>query len=124
MTENICLILMSNGDDDFILFRVLQQAVAAVDLHKRTVLYLGGCSVMLAKAGALETHTRDLKRFPGIMELFPHFQNAGGQLWVSSSDLQQMRLDPVKHPLIQGAVVVDDKTLLTFLTQDTLVLTF
>jgi len=57
---------------------------------------------------------------------FLHFQNAGGQLWVSASDAQRYwslkGLD--KAVLIQGAIVVDDKTLLTFLAQGTVVLTF
>ena len=45
------------------------------------------------------------------------FLNAGGQLWVAPSKLSQ-------EPLIEGAIVIDDKTLLTFLNQDTIALTF
>jgi hypothetical protein len=128
MTENICLMLQSSDmNDDLMLSRALEQVAAAVDLHKRTVLYLGGRWVALAKAGVLERRAHDHKvRYKNTWDFFLHFQNAGGQLLVSASDAQRYwslkGLD--KAVLIQGAIVVDDKTLLTFLTQGTVVLTF
>ena len=57
-----------------------------------------------------------------MMELFRHFQNAGGQMWVSSSDAQ--RQGPDKRALNEGVTFVDEKTLLTFLTQGAVVLNF
>ena len=128
MTENICLMLMTpNQEDDLMLNRALEQAAAAVDLHKRTVLYLGGRWVVLAGAGVIERRAHAHKvLYKNTWEFFLHFQNAGGQLWVSASDAQRhwskKGLD--KAVLIQSAIVVDDKTLLTFLTQGTVVLTF
>ena len=123
MTENICL-MFTQADTTDALVRVLSLAAAAVDLHKRTVLYVGGRWIELARPGALEQREREYTKTykVSVMELFRHFQNAGGQLWVSSLSAQQ--LDLVKWPLIEGATVVDDKTLLTFLTQGTVVLNF
>jgi hypothetical protein len=126
MAENICLILTEltlnsrNG-----LPRVLSLAAAAVDLHKRTVLYVGGSWLDLALAGGLERRVQVNKAvWKGyfVVELFRHFQSAGGQLWVSSFEAQQHNLG--KEALEQGVTFVDDKTLLTFLTQDTVVLNF
>ena len=123
MTENICL-MFTQADTSGVILRVLSLAVAAVDLHKRTVLYVGGRWTELVKPALLEQTEREyLKTYKvSVVELIRHFQNAGGQLWVSSFDAQQM--DLVRWPLIEGATVVDDQTLLTFLTQGTVVLNF
>jgi len=124
MTENMCLML-TESDTTNVLVSVLSLAAAAVDLHQRTVLYLGGRWIELARVGVLEQRDRLLKPiYKGIsvMELFRHFQNAGGQLWVSSFEAQ--RGGPDKRALIEGVTFVDEKTLLTFLTQGTVVLTF
>ncbi len=117
--------MLTQSDTHNVLVRVLSLAAAAVDLHQRTVLYVGGRWIDLARAGVLEQHERILKPiYQGlsVMELFRHFQNAGGQLWVSSSDAQ--RQGPDKRALIEGVTFVDEKTLLTFLTQGTVVLNF
>ena len=124
MAENMCLML-TESDTINVLVRVLSLAAAAVDLHQRTVLYVGGRWIELARAGALEQRDRILKpiyKGLSVVELFRHFQNAGGQLWVSSSDAQ--RQGPDKRALIEGVTFVDEKTLLTFLTQGTVVLNF
>ena len=124
MAENICLML-TQSDSHNVLVRVLSLAAAGVDLHQRTVLYVGGRWIDLARAGVLEQHERILKpiyKGLSVMELFRHFQNAGGQLWVSSSDAQ--RQGPDKRALIEGVTFVDEKTLLTFLTLGTVVLNF
>jgi hypothetical protein len=86
MAENICLML-TETDTQNVLARVLSLAAAAVDLHKRTVLYVDGHWGKLVKAGEIEKHERVLKPLYGlsVVELFRHFQNAGGQLWTSSS---------------------------------------
>jgi len=57
------------------------------------------------------------------------FLNVGGQIWISPSKLYaEPRIggpsNPDPDPLIEGVIVVDDKMLLTFLMQDTVVLTF
>ena len=124
MAENICLML-TQSDSHNVLVMVLSLAAAAVDLHQRTVLYMGGRWTDLARVGVLEQHERVLKPiYQGlsVLELFRHFQNAGGQMWVSSSDAQ--RQGPDKRALIEGVTFVDEKTLLTFLTQGTVVLNF
>jgi hypothetical protein len=123
MTENICL-MFTESESHSSIVRVLSLAAAAVDLHKRTVLYVGGRWVELVKPAELEQREREYMRTykVSLVELIRHFQNAGGQLWVSALDAQQ--LDLVRWPLIQGATVVDDQTLLTFLTQGTVVLNF
>jgi sulfur relay (sulfurtransferase) DsrF/TusC family protein len=124
MAESICLMLTESTNASA-LVRVLSLAAVAVDLHKRTVLYVGGGWIELARSDKyLEQRERDYQRNykVSVMELFLHFQHAGGQLWVSSLSVQG--LDLVKWPLIQGATVVDDQTLLTFLTQGTVVLNF
>jgi hypothetical protein len=123
MAENMCLML-TEATTTSALVRVLSLATVAVDLHKRTVLYVGGRWIELARPGDLEQRERNYQRTykVSVMELFRHFQHAGGQLWVSALGVQG--LDLVKWPLIQGATVVDDQTLLTFLTQGTVVLNF
>ncbi len=124
MAENICL-MFTESETHSSLVRVLSLAAAAVDLHKRTVLYLGGSWIELARSDKyLENRERDYQRTykVSVVELFRHFQNAGGQLWVSALSVRD--LDLVKWPLIAGATVVDDTTLLTFLTQGTVVLNF
>ena len=124
MTENMCLML-TQADTTNVLVRVLSLAAAAVDLHQRTVLFVGGKWTELAKVGNLEQHDRILKPMYGglsVLELFRYFQHAGGQLWVSSSDAQRQELG--RRPLIQGFTFVDERTLLTFLTQGTVVLNF
>jgi hypothetical protein len=120
MAENICLMLIE-ADTLHMLARVLSLATAAVDQHKRTVLYVGERWAELAWTGVLEKRDREFKASSkglSLGELFHHFQNTGGQLWVSAFDA------PGKQPLAEGVTVVDDKTLLTFLTQDTVVLNF
>ena len=126
MAENICLML-SETDTTNVLFRVLSLAATAVDLHKRTVLYVGGQWAGLAQQGQLERRDRELQlkgfyKGTPLVDLFRHFQNAGGQLWVSAFDAQRMNLNT--HPLIAGAYVVDESTLLDFVTQETVVLNF
>ncbi len=106
---------------------MLSLATAAVDLHKRTVLYVGGGWATLAQQGQLERRDRELqlKGFhlgTPLVDLFRHFQNAGGQVWVSALDAPRRDLD--NHPLIAGAYVVDERTLLDFVTQETVVLNF
>lgn len=123
MTENICLML-TEATSTNALARVLSLAIAAVDLHKRTVLYVGGRWADLARAGEFEQHEREFKTFYkiSVVESFRYFQSAGGQIWVSAFNAQPWDLS--KRPLVQGASIVDDKTLLTFLTQETVVLNF
>jgi hypothetical protein len=126
MAENICLML-SETDSTRVLFRVLSLAAAAVDLRKRTVLYVAGQWASLAQPGQLERYDRELqlKGFPTeshLVDLFRHFQNAGGQVWVAAFNAQQMNLNT--HPFIAGAYVVDERTLLDFVTQETVVLNF
>ena len=126
MAENICLML-TETQSTTVLIRVLSLAAAAVDLRKRTILYVGGAWWGLAQQGQLERYDRELqlKGFhlgTPLVDLFRHFQNAGGQVWVSALDAQRMDLN--KHPLIAGAYVVDERTLLDFVTQGTVVLNF
>ncbi|HEX7736869.1 MAG TPA: hypothetical protein VF458_18635 [Ktedonobacteraceae bacterium] len=123
MAENMCLML-TESESHSALVRVLSLATTAVALHKRTVLYVGGGWMEIARPGTLEQRERDYQRTykVSVVELLRHFQNAGGQLWVSAWSVRD--LDLVKWPLIQGATVVNDQTLLTFLTQGTMVLNF
>jgi hypothetical protein len=124
MAENICLML-TEAESTNALIRVLSLAAAAVDLHKRTVLYVAGQWAPLAQAGQLERRDRELKGFykgTPLVDLFRHFQNAGGQVWVSAFTAQHMNLNT--SPLIAGAYVVDERTLLDFVTQETAVLNF
>lgn len=123
MTENICLML-TEADTTNVLGRVMSLATAAVDMRKRTVLYVAGHWADLARAGEFEKRERDFKMIYklSLVELFRHFQSGGGQLWVSAFNAQQWDLG--KRPLVAGASVVDERTLLTFLTQETLVLNF
>ncbi len=124
MAENICL-MFTESDVSNTLIKVLSLAAAAVDLHKRTVLYVGGRWADIAQPGELERRDRELKglyKGTPLVELFQHFLSGGGQVWVSAFNAQQMDLN--KYPLIPGAFVVDDHALLTFLTQDTVVLNF
>ena len=126
MAENICLML-TETESTTVLMRALSLAAAAVDLHKRTVLYVAGHWAGLAQSGQLERRDREL-RLKGVyqeaplVDLVRHFQNAGGQVWVSAFDAQQMNLDA--RSLITGAYVVDERTLLNFVTQETVVLNF
>ena len=99
MTENICLML-TESDTTNAFVRVLNLAAAAVDLRQRTVLYLAGRWADYAQAG--------------------HFQQGGGQIWVSAFNASNWDLN--KHPLAAGATVVDDRTLLNIITQGTAVL--
>ena len=119
--------MLTETESTNVLIRVLSLAAAAVDLHKRTVLYVGGPWAELAQLGQLERRDRELqlKGFhlgTPLVDSFRHFQNAGGQLWVSALDAQRMDLN--KHPLIAGAYVVDERALLNFVTQETVVLNF
>ena len=100
----------------------LTLAVAAVDLHKRTVIYTGG-QLNIATAGYLKkqgTRRRWGDAQESLVDLFRHFQQGGGQLWIPAfyTDLFE------KAPSSRGIRFVDEKTLLTFLMQDTLVLNF
>ena len=61
MTENICL-MFTQAESHSAILRVLSLAVAAVDLHKRTVLYLGGRWIELARPGELEQRDREYMR--------------------------------------------------------------
>jgi hypothetical protein len=123
MAENICLML-TEATTTNTLIRVMKMAVASVELHKRTALYLAGRWTELARTGELEKYEREINNLYklSLMELFRVYQNAGGQVWVSSFNIQQMDLS--KRPLIAGAIVVDEKALLTFLTQGTVTLNF
>ncbi len=120
--------MLSETQSTTVLIRVLSLAAAAVDLHKRTVLYVAGGWWDLAQQGQLERYDRELqlKGFhlgTSLVDLFRHFQNAGGQVWVSALDAAQ-RMNLNKHPLIAGAYVVDERTLLDFVTQETVVLNY
>src|SRR5258708_10010809 len=96
MAENICLVLATSGNFDMFT-RVLELGVEALDLNKRTVLYLEWGWQRYARASEKEKYGRE------TVELFRRFQQAGGQLWVSPFKLDQ------KKPLVEGATVVDDK---------------
>lgn len=133
MAKNVCLIVTqliltehSGARDGFT--RAVELALEAVALHKQTVLYLdkgwnrcgkvGGLEMMLGKQVARDYEVK-----------FRSFLHAGGQIWLSQSGLDQHivvfgSVIPDRTPLVEGVIVVDDKTLLTFLTQDTAVLTF
>lgn len=123
MAENMCLML-TESESHSAPVRVLSLATTAVALHKRTVLYVGGGWLEIVRAGRLEQLERvyQEKYQVSVVQLRRHFLNAGGQLWVSAWSVRD--LDPVKRPLIQDVTVVDDQTLLTFLTQGTMVLNF
>jgi hypothetical protein len=127
MAENMCLMVTGDSDNINPLVRAVELAAAAVDLHKRTVLYLDkgwNQYAQLESFSALEKgkYTRELAAN------WRSFRNAGGQIWVSPPDLNPpiekslIKFNP--QPLIEGIIIVDDKTLLTFLNQDTIVLTF
>jgi hypothetical protein len=125
MTENICLMLTeSNTTNAYV--RALKLAATAVDLRQHTVLYLAGCWADYAQAGYLEKEEGNFRMFfpkgESIMDVFRHFQQDGGQIWVSAFNAANWNLN--KHPLAAGATLVDDRTLLTFLTQGTVVLNF
>jgi len=130
MAKNVCLIVTqllttdSGARDGFT--RAVELALEAVALNKQTVLYLdkgwnwcgkvGGLEMMLGKQAAREYEVK-----------FRSFLNAGGQIWLSRSGFDRQvfgSVIPDPTPLVEGVIVVDDKTLLTFLTQDTAVLTF
>ena len=116
MTENICLMVNVGSEYVNSLMRAVELAGRAVELYKRTVLYLDGDWNRYAQVevfSALEKR----KQTRETAVKWRSFLNAGGQLWVAPSKRNQ-------EPLIEGAIVVDDKTLLTFLAQETVVLTF
>lgn len=123
MAENMCLMLME-AESQNMLARVLSLATAAVTLHKRTVLYVDEEWLEIAKPGNLQKRDRPYRTLFQIspVELLRYFQQAGGQLWVSAWSVRN--LDLARNPLIEGAIVVDDQTLMTFLAQETTVLNF
>lgn len=119
--------MLSETESTTVLIRVLSLAAAAVDLHKRTVLYVGGPWADLAQQGQLERRDSELRHYKGykgasLVDLVRQFQNAGGQVWVSASEAQEKYMS--RYPLIAGAYVVDERTLLDFVTQETVVLNF
>ena len=124
MTENICLML-TESESIATFVRGLSLAVAAVDLHKRTVLYVDGPWTDIATREALERRESLVKmvyKDLSVLSLFRHFLNAGGQVWISPLGAQALQRS--KQPLVAGVRVVDEQTLLTFLTQGTVVLNF
>ncbi len=124
MAENVCL-MFTEAETTNALVRVLSLAAASVDMRKRTVIYVDGHWLELAKAGYLEQQDRELKRIykgQSVLDLFRHFQNGGGELWVSAIAAQ--RRDLSRLTLIAGVRFVDELTLLTFLHENTLVLNF
>ncbi len=116
MAENMCLMVTDANDYVNSLMRAVELAGIAVDLYKRTVLYLDGDWNRYAQVEVFSALEKRKQTRETAVKL-RSFLNAGGQLWVSPSKLSQ-------EPLTEGAIVVDDKTLLTFLAQDTIVLTF
>jgi hypothetical protein len=120
MAENICLMLSTECEFVYPLTRAIDLAVAAVDLHKRTVLYVDEQWKRYVKAGELENRSDTRESAVKLRS----FLKAGGQLWVTPSARSPLPSKIEKLPLIEGAIVVDDETLMTFLTQNTLVLTF
>ncbi len=120
MAENICLMVTTENEYVYTLTRAVEMAVVAVATGKRTVIYLDLSWTQFAKAGALEKRSDTRESAVKLRS----FLNAGGQLWVSrfTAPAYSFKLD--KDPLIEGAQMVDDTTLLNFLMQDTLLITF
>jgi len=116
MAENMCLMVTEGSEYINSFTRAVELAAAAVDLHKQTVLYLDKDWNRYAQVEFFSAFEKRKQTRESAVKL-RSFLNAGGQLWVSPSNLSQ-------EPLIEGASVVDDKTLLTFLNQDTIVLTY
>ena len=99
MAETMCL-MFTQSDSFGDVLRVLSLAAAAVDVYKRTVLYVGGRWIELARSDKfLADRERDYQRSykVSVVELFRHFQNAGGQLWVSALSAQQLDLAVYRH---------------------------
>jgi hypothetical protein len=124
MAENLC-IMLTESEAFNTLVRVMLLVGAAGDLHKRAVFYVGGRWSYLAQQGGPERgeqQTKGINQGPPLTELLRRFQNGGGQVWLAADDAREMNL--AKKPLIPGAYVVDEPTLLNFLMQDTVVLNF
>ena len=113
MAENVCLIVAEASEYINSLIRAIELGAAATDLYKRKVIYLDKGWNRFARAGMFEKEKNLRESAPKLRS----FLDAGGQLWFAPSSLGQ-------EPLMAGAVVVDDKTLMAFLAQDTVVLTF
>jgi hypothetical protein len=120
MAENVCLMLSTECEFIYPLTRAIDMAAVSIELRKRTVLYVDEQWKRYVKAGEMENRS-DTRE--AVVKL-RWFLQAGGQLWVTPSARPPLPSKIEKLPLIEGAIVVDDKTLMTFLLQDTLVLTF
>ncbi|HLW01900.1 MAG TPA: hypothetical protein VKT82_24815 [Ktedonobacterales bacterium] len=113
MAENICLMVADGSEYINSLIRAIELGAAAADLYQRKVIYLDKSWNRFARAGAFEKEKNLRESMPKLRA----FLDAGGQLWFAPSGIGQ-------EPLMAGAVAVDDRTLLAFLRQDTVVLTF
>src|SRR5579862_8067028 len=115
MAENMCVMVTTGNEYVYTLTRAIDLAAEAVGFGKRTVIYLDLTWKQFAKAGALEKRSDTRESAVKLRT----FLNAGGQLWVSSSP-HHFKFD--QQQLLQGAQIVDDRTLMAFLTQDTQIL--
>ncbi|HET8845710.1 MAG TPA: hypothetical protein VFN35_29855 [Ktedonobacteraceae bacterium] len=113
MSKNVCVELITSELANDIV-EALLMACASLDLSKRTVLYVSRRWIELARKGGFEKYDRLLRDEP-ILELFGRFQAGGGMIWVSAFAVKSLDV----HDLLNGVLVVDEKTLLDFLSQDT-----
>lgn len=114
MPKNVCVELVTSELANDIV-EALLMANAALDLGRRTVLYVGRRWIELATKGGFEKYDRILKDDP-ILELFERFQAGGGMLWASAFAVRSLNV----QNLLNGVLIVDEKTLLEFLSQDTI----
>lgn len=114
MSKNVCVELITSELANDIT-EALLMANAALDLGRRTVLYVSRRWIELATKGGFEKYDRLLKDDP-VLELFRHFQASGGMIWASAFAVRSLNV----QNLLNGVLVVDEKTLLEFLSQDTI----
>jgi hypothetical protein len=126
MAKNLCVMLTGYQTSSW-LIKALSMAFVGVDLYQRTVLYVEGEGTAIAEPGMLELRDKSDKVIiketapASLVDMRGHFLNAGGQVWVSPFSARQVR---GKYTLVPGAFVVDERTLLTFLAEDTVVITY
>jgi hypothetical protein len=126
MAKNLCVMLTGAQSSSW-LIKALSMAFVGVDLYQRTVLYVEGLGTEIAEPDHLELRDTSDKKLiqetapASLVDMRRHFQNTGGQLWVSPFSARQMR---GLYRLVPGAIAVDERTLLTFLAEDTVVITY
>jgi hypothetical protein len=113
MAGNVCLMVAEGSEYINSLIRAIELGAAAANLYRRKVIYLDKTWNRFARPGVFEKEKNLRESLPKLRA----FLDAGGQLWFNPQGLGQ-------EPLMAGAVAVDDQTLMAFLAQDTLVLTF